>query len=63
MKVATGDLLGDIGMGLPMLLKGKLPIKGHQIKNIEGLQKLFENTDTTITAKAPAKTGKAQGEK
>jgi heterodisulfide reductase subunit C2 len=43
MKMTTGDLFGDIGMGLPMLLKGKLPIKGHQIKNIEALQKLFED--------------------
>lgn len=45
MKAATGDVFGDIAMGLPMLLKGKLPIKGHKIKNIEALQRLFEEME------------------
>jgi heterodisulfide reductase subunit C len=61
MKVATGDLFGDIGMGIPMLLKGKLPIKGNHIKNIEGLQKLF--ADRTDPVKESVKTEKAKGDK
>lgn len=72
MKIATGDLLGDVGMGIPMLLKGKLPIKGHQIKNIESLQKLFEDMDKNVadgeenktnTAGNSVKNEKAKGDK
>lgn len=41
MKLISGDILGDLSVGLPMLLKGKLPLKASKIKDLKNFKKLF----------------------
>ncbi|MBS3909868.1 MAG: 4Fe-4S dicluster domain-containing protein [Actinobacteria bacterium] len=41
MKVATKDYLGDLDVGIPMFFQGKFPLFGHQIKDLNNFQKLF----------------------
>lgn len=43
-KLASGDMFGDLDVGLPMFLSGKLPLKAHKIKDLKNYQKLFKKT-------------------
>lgn len=49
MKMATGDLLGDLDVYMPQFFKGKIPLFAHQIKDIKNFQKLFEHKAHTTT--------------
>lgn len=41
MKIISGDILEDLDIGIPMFLKGKFPLKGKQIKDLNNFKKLF----------------------
>ncbi|MBE0446882.1 MAG: 4Fe-4S dicluster domain-containing protein [Actinobacteria bacterium] len=43
MKMASRDYLGDLDIGIPMFLKGKFPLFGHKIKDLNNFQKLFDS--------------------
>ena len=45
MKLVSGDIFGDLDVGMSMFLKGDLPLKGKQIKDLKNLQKLFDGVE------------------
>jgi len=42
MVMSTGDYLGNLDIGIPMFLKGKMPVSAHKIKDLDKFQKLFK---------------------
>jgi heterodisulfide reductase subunit C len=44
LKLATLDLFSDLGLGIRMLLKGKLNFVPHRSKNIPELRSIFQKT-------------------
>lgn len=40
-KLRTKDFFSDLGLGLKMLLKGKIPLKIHKIKAIDEIRKIM----------------------
>lgn len=41
MKMRTGELLKDVGMGIPMLLKGKLSLRPHRIRGRAEIERIY----------------------
>jgi heterodisulfide reductase subunit C len=45
LKLKTGDFLGDIGLGVKMLLKGKLKPLPHRVKGLKEIRAIFKKTE------------------
>lgn len=41
-KLSSGDLFGDVGLAPLMLVKGKLPLKGHAIAGRDEVRRIFD---------------------
>jgi heterodisulfide reductase subunit C len=44
-KIRTKDFFSDIGLGLKMFLKGKIPLKIHRIKGIDELRNIMRDRE------------------
>jgi len=43
-KVITMNLLADMDSGIPMFLKGKIPILPHRVKNMDEVKRIYRET-------------------
>ncbi len=43
-KLKTMDLMADLDSGIPMILKGKIPILPHRVKAMGEVQRIFKET-------------------
>ena len=48
LKLKTRDILGDIGLGLKMLLKGKLKPLPHRVKGLKEIRAIFEKAEQSL---------------
>lgn len=45
-KVKTMNLLADMDSGIPMILKGKIPILPHRVKAMDEVRRIYQETRT-----------------
>ena len=43
-KIKTLNLLADMDSGIPMILKGKIPILPHRVRAMKEVKRIFKET-------------------